>query len=619
MAQASLSSSVTEHLTSVELLAIDGLGLSTPSYILAADEPHGDWRTVTLPYSEQPSLYPEVKDGDGRLRTTLQWYRLHLASSVDTDTPLYLYVPRWKSNGQIAVYGDGHLLYRSHANILWNGSNHPLWIPLARSSDHGVPQTILLRIEFLRGTGSGLSTLWVGTEEDIGWRYRLREMLQIQLPMMTSAAFLAVGLFSLFVWIRQRRDRLYLLFFGMSLAFYLRNMHYYVGQDRLPVSDEVFGWLTVNALFWLITVSHFFLGCLHERHRRWLDRTVIGISLLVSLLTLPFTADLWPSATVMAPLIYLFLLAMGWLVFGYGLYNSWQVRSREGVILSAWGLLGMVVGVYDWLLQNNLVSVEGSFMGPYTSVLIFLIFMYIMFRRYVSAIEDVQTLNAGLEQRLKVREAELVESHQRLREIEHRQMLSQERQRLVQDMHDGLGSSLVSALRVVENGRLGEAEVVEVLKSCIDDLKLAIDSMEPIEADLLLLLATLRFRMGSRLDNTGITLLWNIREVPALDWLDPRNALHILRILQEAFANILKHAQAREIEVSTEAADGWVMVKIKDDGIGFDVVPARQRGGKGLSNQWRRAEAIGGRIEIVSGEGGTCTTLFLPEQRPSPD
>ena len=98
--------------------------------------------------------------------------------------------------------------------------------------------------------------------------------------------------------------------------------------------------------------------------------------------------------------------------------------------------------------------------------------------------------------------------------------------------------------------------MADVLRSCIDDLKLAIDSMEPVEADLLLLLATPRFRLGSLLKSSTISQVWNISDVPALHWLDPRNALHILRILQEAFANILKHAQASEIRVSTHAAGG---------------------------------------------------------------
>ena len=123
----------------------------------------------------------------------------------------------------------------------------------------------------------------------------------------------------------------------------------------------------------------------------------------------------------------------------------------------------------------------------------------------------------------------------------------------------------------VEDGQLQEAQVADVLRSCIDDLKLAIDSMEPVEADLLLLLATLRFRLGSRLKSSSISLVWNISDVPALHWLDPRNALHILRILQEAFANILKHAQASEIRVSTHAAGGWIEVTVADNGRGFRV------------------------------------------------
>ncbi len=98
--------------------------------------------------------------------------------------------------------------------------------------------------------------------------------------------------------------------------------------------------------------------------------------------------------------------------------------------------------------------------------------------------------------------------------------------------------------------------------------------------------------------------------MPPLPWLDQRHALHILRILQEAFANAVKHADASEISVATEHRDGAVCVRIADNGRGFDrTAPSR---GRGLGNQARRAEGIGGRIEIVSGSGGTTTILTLP-------
>ena len=396
-----------------------------------------------------------------------------------------------------------------------------------------------------------------------------------------------------------------------------RSLHFYVGQFKLPVSDQWFGWLTISSLFWLIATSHFLLVRLHRRPRAWLSRTVISITALVSFITLPVLSAVLPSASELARTICLVLLGMGFSIAISGLRNARQAGSGEGLLLAAWGVAGMLLGVHDWLLQNNLVSVEGSYLSVYVGTGLFLIFMFIMLRRYLGALESERQANASLAQRLQAREAELNASHARLREIEHRQTLSQERQRLMQDMHDGLGSSLVSALRGVEDGQLQEAQVADVLRSCIDDLKLAIDSMEPVEADLLLLLATLRFRLGSRLKSSSISLVWNISDVPALHWLDPRNALHILRILQEAFANILKHAQASEICVSTHAAGGWIEVTVADNGRGFRVDEALGSGGKGLVNQRRRAEAIGSELLLASSSKGSLLTLRLPEKHPA--
>jgi hypothetical protein len=153
-------------------------------------------------------------------------------------------------------------------------------------------------------------------------------------------------------------------------------------------------------------------------------------------------------------------------------------------------------------------------------------------------------------------------------------MLSDERQRMMQDMHDGLGSTLISAIRSVEHGGMSDERVTQTLKDCMDDLKLAIDSMEPVEADLLLLLATLRFRLEPRLEDTGVALLWEVQELPTLGWLDPSSALHILRIVQESVANILRHTRATEIRVGTAVQGDGVQVSIEDNGQGFDVAKA---------------------------------------------
>ncbi len=182
----------------------------------------------------------------------------------------------------------------------------------------------------------------------------------------------------------------------------------------------------------------------------------------------------------------------------------------------------------------------------------------------------------------------------------------------MRDLHDGLGSSLRTALWAVEKGNIGEHAVVNVLKSCIDDMKLAVDSMEPVQTDLLLLLATWRFRLDPRLENTGIDLHWDVIDIPALDWLDPKSALHILRILQEAFTNVIKHAQASEIRVGTNVDGSWVVVTISDNGAGFLIERTLQNGGKGLANQMHRAHSIGADVSWDSSDTGTCFTLRLP-------
>jgi signal transduction histidine kinase len=324
------------------------------------------------------------------------------------------------------------------------------------------------------------------------------------------------------------------------------------------------------------------------------------------------TLPLLPDTSSIAWAIYAIILLTAGTVVVVGAMNAWNRTSEGRVLVVGLGLCALV-GVPDWFLHNNIMSPEGWFTGAYTNAITFGMFTLLMYHRYVNAIAEVERTNASLAQRLQEREAELARSHKLLLEAELRQTISDERQRLMLDMHDGLGSSLISAIRSVERGNVDDAKMSQILKDCLDDLKLTIDSMEPVEADLLLLLATLRFRLEPRLEGTGIVLLWNVQELPALAWLDPSKALHILRIVQESIANILRHAQASEIRVSTMLEEYGVQVIIEDNGRGFDVDKALSGGaGRGLHNQRRRALAVKGRVSWKSGPAGTCFSLWLP-------
>ncbi|QCP54806.1 sensor histidine kinase [Trinickia violacea] len=606
------------HLTQADWQVTDAPDFSAPPHVLDSRTLPDSWRHVTLPSdlpdaAGRPANASPAVPAAGHVRVT--WIRLSTRGLRIPAGPWVLYSARARTNGTLAVYADGRLVARAQEQgPLWNSLFTPLWASLDSGAGDAPPAEVLIRLEHTAGTRVALASFWLGSADALRGSYYLRQWLQRELPATVGAAFLAVGIFALFVWFRRRHETGYLLFFNLAATAFVAHLHYYVS---LPVTGDWFAWLTIDSPFWLIAVVHFYLRLLHGRALKGLTIAVVGITALVTVLTLPFVAVLpvLPDVPVIVPAIYAVALLMAAAVGGVGLFSAWR-RSGEARFIAAGMALCVLLGMSDWMLYNNVVSLEGWFLGAYTNAATFGTFAILMYRRYVGAIEEVEQVNASLAQRLNAREAELELSHQQLREAERRQTISNERQRLMQDMHDGLGSSLISAIRSVERGDASDIRVSQILKHCLDDLKLTIDSMEPVEADLLLLLATLRFRLEPRLEGTGIALRWEVRELPTLAWLDPSSALHILRIVQESIANILHHTRASEVRVSTALEREGVQVTVEDNGQGFDVEGVLgSTAGRGLANQQRRAQAVGGTVSWRSGATGTRFTLWLPLER----
>lgn len=189
-----------------------------------------------------------------------------------------------------------------------------------------------------------------------------------------------------------------------------------------------------------------------------------------------------------------------------------------------------------------------------------------------------------------------------------------ERQRLMTDMHDGLGAALITTLSSLDHGDITVKEAATLVRDCVDDLRLVIDSLDPVDNDVVALLATMRYRLNSRLALAGIQLEWHMTDLPALEWFTPTHALHFMRILQESITNIIKHAQATRIHISAKQVDEWIEVVVEDNGLGFDIDAVRP--GRGLRNQQMRIGQLNGEIHIDSNQTqGTQLRLRLPLQR----
>ncbi len=199
--------------------------------------------------------------------------------------------------------------------------------------------------------------------------------------------------------------------------------------------------------------------------------------------------------------------------------------------------------------------------------------------------------------------------------------LAGERTRLMRDLHDGLGGQLVSIVALSERQRGGGAPIGEAARAALRDLRLVIDAMDDIGGDLMLALGAWRERIASQLRAHQIALDWRVLTpdgLPLHPELRPGHVIQILRLLDEAVTNAVKHAGAGSIRVSIETLTGdgeaHGRISVADDGRGF-TAPGEEGAapaGRGLANMKRRAEGCGAQLAIVSGPEGTRVTLDLP-------
>jgi signal transduction histidine kinase len=190
-----------------------------------------------------------------------------------------------------------------------------------------------------------------------------------------------------------------------------------------------------------------------------------------------------------------------------------------------------------------------------------------------------------------------------------------ERQKISADMHDSIGASLATLLAHFTIANINVTDVKRRIGEILMELRFLVDSAEPVDGDLNLVLSNVRHRMGSGIELTGMELQWQVDELPTIVGLTARDALSIKLILMEALSNVMHHSKASSVTVTagyTDAAS-LVVITVKDDGCGFNATDAAVSG-RGLANMRKRIRSvlIGGALDITSLPGqGTAVRIEL--------
>ncbi len=207
---------------------------------------------------------------------------------------------------------------------------------------------------------------------------------------------------------------------------------------------------------------------------------------------------------------------------GFLVRAAMRQRTVVSTLLAAVWALIILASIHDGLVHRDKLEFDSFYVVSYAMILLSFVMGWILTDRFVTAFTASERMNLELEHRVAQKHAELEQHFKRLREMERETAMTAERRRITSEMHDGLGSQLISALHLVEQTDAPKAEIAAELREALDTLRLTIDSLEPSDNDLLTLLGNLRYRLAGRLERQGIALDWKVHDVPQLDSLTPR-------------------------------------------------------------------------------------------------
>ena len=540
--------------------------------------------------------------------TTARWVRLSFRLPETSAEHYGVYLPY--ASPHAAVYLNGQYIGASEEFSVPDSDtwNYPLYIRVPAVLLHRDGNQLLIE---LVPHGQGITELggvWVGSNAVLHRLYERRLWLQVIGIEVVTLLVAMMGALVAVLWVRRRGDTLFGLFALSCAIWIVRNAQFFLVHTYSLFNFAV---LTDAALFWLVAVLYRLSFRILERRFARLEAGLFGYALIATAaMYLAGPMHKW-LATAIA---FAGLLPIG---LAFQVYLTWAtLRAPTALRLLLWlaAIVTSLTGAYDLALMLEWVPWPASYLMPYSALFYSLTVGWALIDRFVKTHNEYEQLNSVLEGRVEQRERALRAQYTRAAEFERERTIATERERILRDMHDGVGLHLISARRLVEKGQHSREEIAAVLGDAMDELRIAIDSMKPSAEDLLVMLGNLRYRLEPRLNASGISLHWDIAGAGETSRLGPIEVTEITRIVQEVCTNAIKHSRATDMSLAVRYLDPDIVdITIIDNGCGYDVAAVRP--GEGIRNMRKRARTLGARLDIDSRPGETRIALRLRAPR----
>lgn len=559
----------------------------------------GEARRVYLPHlSDEPSMGHSL---DCRFAVDFSATEARAAAVLIPDFAESL---RLSVNGRQMAPVDLLTMRRLHYSTV------PAYLVLPPDSVHAGVNQFTISVSSSPHMPIAVGRIFLGSRALLEPDFRLRWFAVAVLPTLQVGGEFAMGLTFLLIWTVRRRDAVYgwlavLLLLGASRGSAIIP-DFGAVQAGLPVWNLLVIWEFAALLMFMRATAG-----LPSLRRDWIfavpPLAVWGFAGLAQVFD--GLNDWLARGVVTIGLIYCLL----------GIWSlAWAALrgNREALVV----LIGMIVlcgFIGHTILVITGVIPDRIFLGRGAIGTLLITTSTLMTLRFAGEMREYGRTAEELRVRVATAEADLRDTFEELRARREAEAVSNERRRLMRDLHDGLGGQLVTMLALAEGRAPDGAEIAGHARAALADMRLIIDSLEDFGGDLGLALGAWRERAAPQIRAAGLDLSWQVDDLPAHDALAAGQVLDVLRIIQEAVTNIIKHAGANHIVLAVHDTPGGVTISIRDDGAGFDEPAAKI--GHGLNNMRLRANRLGAELAFFRDDAGTVVQLTLPRGFSTPD
>lgn len=567
------------------------------------------------------SLQPEAVQLPHRIQSVVPTWS-HYAIQLDVDDSAFdfqlmaLCIP--KASAQPKVWLDGVLLQDVlRGNDRFTSWYQQLYLALPQNLAAG-PHILVLGLATQPGTFPGISEIFFGHALQVKKACDTLEKINYDTRVGNLYLMVFIGLIALVIGILQR-DRLSLY---LALTSAVWSFPYAINLGWVPDMDQTTAiWLYHFVKPWIaLAWCMFVLNFIKDPHH-WLKRSYMMFYAAAYLVFLGLPVHWWNS--------WLLFIAFGAVLLSVMLLVRMVLASMEAfslphVLLSTALFFGIFENVWDIARALGMTHHSGFSMAFITVPIVALGMGSLVIERMLSYVKMEKESNSRMQIELEKQRNQIQSDELKIRAQREKILLQSQRNRWMQDMHDGLGTQLVSASAMLKstddpNHQLAELEVL--IDAALTDMRGMIDVMsvsdlasDPDDDKVSLLLGMLRHRLSPVMRSQKIRFEWETCDLPHDFLSQDTSRVQLMRLLQEAFSNIIKHSQATVVKFRTCLYANAITIEIQDNGRGMAEAQIQSPGsqGHGIKNMHQRAQKIGATLSIHSTSDGTGIHLSFP-------